>query len=117
MSLTAPEVVGRLDDIRTVTGYSVRPFVARVPDGDYRPTSPEAAAVVVLPVAGLTDPDNYEHEFRTHPDYGEALVHYFHVDGHTVWGATGRILVQLLELATDWRAPAHEDSHADGDVA
>ncbi len=34
------------------------------------------------------------------------VVHYFHVDGYTVWGATGRILVQLLELATGSKRPS-----------
>ena len=31
------DVVGRLDDIRTITNYAVRPFVARVPDREYTP--------------------------------------------------------------------------------
>jgi 8-oxo-dGTP pyrophosphatase MutT (NUDIX family) len=97
--------VGRLDDIRTITEYSVTPFVARVPDRKYDPDDREVAEVVVLPVAGLTDPENHEHERREHPHYGEIVIHYFHVDDYTVWGATGRILVQLLELTTEWRAP------------
>jgi 8-oxo-dGTP pyrophosphatase MutT (NUDIX family) len=97
--------VGRLDDIRTITEYSVTPFVARVPDREYDPDDREVAEVVVLPVAGLTDHANHEHERRNHPHYGDIVIHYFHVDGYTVWGATGRILVQLLELTTEWRAP------------
>jgi len=31
------EVVGQLDDIRTVTEYAVTPFVAHVPDRGVRP--------------------------------------------------------------------------------
>jgi hypothetical protein len=65
--------------------------------------------IAVLAVADLLDPDNYEWEHRTHPEYGDIVVHYFHVDGYTVWGATGRILVQLLELTTDWVAPPHRE--------
>jgi 8-oxo-dGTP pyrophosphatase MutT (NUDIX family) len=99
-------VVGHLDDIRTITGYSVTPVVAAVPDRRYRPDDREVAQVVVLPVAGLVDPENYESERRDHPEYGPVLVHYFHVDGHTVWGATGRIVAGLLALATDWTPPA-----------
>jgi 8-oxo-dGTP pyrophosphatase MutT (NUDIX family) len=99
------EVVGRLDDIRTITEYAVSPFVARIPDREYEPDDREVAEVVVLPVAGLTDLENHEHEHREHPYYGDVVIHYFHVNGYTVWGATGRILVQLLELTTDWRAP------------
>ena len=102
------EVVGRLDEIHTTTDYSVRPYVARVADREYVPDGNEAAAVVVLPVTALLDPANYEFERRVHPA-GEVVVHYFRVDGHTVWGATGEILVDLLETTTDWRAPAHDE--------
>ena len=103
-----PAVVGRLDDIRTVSEYAVRPFVARVPDRTYVPDGREIAEVAVLPVAGLTDPANYTTERRDHPHYGDIRLHYFQVDGYTVWGATGRMLVQLLELTTDWEAPPEE---------
>lgn len=99
-------VVGRLDDVRTVSNYSVRPFVATVPDREYVREEREVAEIVLLPVSGLVDPANYRAERRSHPRYGEVTVHYFHVDGYTVWGATGRVLVQFLELVTDWHPPS-----------
>lgn len=107
------DAVGQLDDIRTVTDYVVTPFVARVPDRDYRPDDREVAEVAVLPVSALLAPDNHEVERREHPQYGDHLVHYFHVDGYTVWGATARILVQLLELATGWSGGDAEAAVAD----
>jgi len=110
------DVVGRLDDIRTVTGYSVRPFVGTVPDREYRPGDEEVADVAVLSVDALTDRDNYESELRDHPHYGEIRVHFFHVDGYTVWGATGTMLIQLLELTTDWRPPPEPDREVDADA-
>ncbi|WP_267642514.1 NUDIX hydrolase [Haloarchaeobius amylolyticus] len=103
------DLVGRLDDIRTITEYAVTPFVGMAPDREYDPNEREVAEVAVLPVAALLDDENYEYEHRDHPHYGEIVIHYFHVDGYTVWGATGRILVQLLELTTDWRAPMRLD--------
>lgn len=106
--------VGRLDDIRTVTTYSISPFVVEVPDRAYEPGDREVAEVAVLPVEGLIDPANYEHDRRDHPYYGEIVIHYFHVGGYTVWGATARILVQFLELATDWRAPERLDPESYG---
>jgi 8-oxo-dGTP pyrophosphatase MutT (NUDIX family) len=99
------QFVGRLDDIETVTDYAVSPFVARVPDRAYDPDEREVAEVAVLPLAGLLDPTNYECERREHPDGGEALVDFFHVGGYTVWGATGRILAQFLELVAGWERP------------
>jgi 8-oxo-dGTP pyrophosphatase MutT (NUDIX family) len=109
------ERVGRLDDIRTITHYSISPFVVRIPDRQYDPDKREVAEIAVLPVSGLTDFDNYENEYREHPRYGEVVIHYFHVDGYTVWGATARMLVQLLELTTDWRAPEKIDRFVDTD--
>ncbi|MFC7019953.1 MULTISPECIES: NUDIX hydrolase [Haloarcula] len=111
----AVNVVGRLDDIRTITHYSVRPFVARIPDREYLPNDEEVAEVVTLSVADLTDPDNYESEQRDHPYYGEIRLHFFYVDGYTVWGATARMLVQLLELTTDWRMPPEPDRYTGPD--
>jgi len=111
----AVHVVGRLDDIRTVSEYSVRPFVARIPDREYHPSDAEVAEVVVLPVPELIDHGNYESERRDHPYYGEIRLHFFYVDGYTVWGATARMLVQFLELATDWRLPPEPDRIAGPD--
>jgi 8-oxo-dGTP pyrophosphatase MutT (NUDIX family) len=106
---TEASFVGRLDDIRTVSEFAVRPFVAEVPDRVYEPCEHEVAEVAVLSVDALTDRDNYESEHRDHPYYGDIRLHYFSVDGYTVWGATARILVQFLELATDWEMPPEPD--------
>ena len=102
-------VVGRLDDIRTVTDYSVRPVVGRIPDREYDPDEREVAEVVALAVGDLTDLDNYESERREHPEYGARRIHFFHVGAHTVWGATAVMLIQLLELTTDWCVPDEPD--------
>jgi 8-oxo-dGTP pyrophosphatase MutT (NUDIX family) len=110
------DCVGRLDDIRTVTRYSVRPYVARIPDRAYEPTDAEVAEIAILSVEDLTDASNYESERREHPHYGEIRLHYFYVDGYTVWGATARILVQFLELTTDWERPPEVDRKVDMDA-
>ncbi|QZA88727.1 CoA pyrophosphatase [Salinarchaeum sp. IM2453] len=94
--------VGRLDDIRTVTDYVVSPFVAEAPDLEYTPNDREVADVAVLPLDKLLDNTNHELERKYHPDYGNSTVHYFYVNGYTIWGATGRILSQFLSLVTDW---------------
>jgi 8-oxo-dGTP pyrophosphatase MutT (NUDIX family) len=118
IGLTSPEVeqVGRLDDIRTVTRYSVRPFVAQIPDRDYEPGDEEVAEIAILPLSGIMDLTNYESERRDHPYYGEIRLHFFYVDGYTVWGATARMLVQFLDLATDWEMPTDVDRVVDPDA-
>ncbi len=102
-------IVGRLDDIRTITEYAVTPVVARVPDRPYVPNESEVAEIIVVSVSALLASENYESEFRDHPHYGEIVIHYFHVDGYTIWGATGRIVVDFLERTTNWRAPERID--------
>jgi len=110
------DVVGAIDDIETVTRYLVRPFVGLVPDRPYTPDEYEVAEIARLSVEDLTDRTNYESEHRDHPDYGRIRVHFFHVDGYTVWGATGRMVAQLLELTTDWEIPPEVDRVADYDA-
>ncbi|WP_410765415.1 NUDIX hydrolase [Haloferax sp. DFSO60] len=118
IGLRAEEVTfhGRLDDILTITDYAVTPFVASVPDREYEPDHREVAEIVALSVDDLTDRANYESELRDHPKYGEIRLHFFHVDGYTVWGATGRMVVQLLELTTSWRMPEKVDRIVDPDA-
>ncbi len=108
--------VGRLDDIRTVTQFSVRPFVGTIPDTEYRPRSGEVAEVAILPLAALTDLENYHSERRDHPYYGDIRLHYFYVDEYTVWGATARMLVQFLELTTPWSPPPEVDAEVEPDA-
>ena len=108
--------VGQLDEIETSTGYAVRPFVATVPDQPFVPNEAEVAEVVLLSVGELTDLDNYESERREHPSYGDIRIHFFRVDGYTVWGATGEMLVQLLELVTEWSLPPKADRVVDPDA-
>jgi 8-oxo-dGTP pyrophosphatase MutT (NUDIX family) len=110
------EVVDRLDDIRTTSRYSVRPYVARVPDREYAPDGVEVTEVAVLAVEDLIDRSNYDSERRDHPYYGDIRLHYFRVDGYVVWGATARILAQLLELTTDWTVPEEPDRHVEPDA-
>jgi 8-oxo-dGTP pyrophosphatase MutT (NUDIX family) len=110
------DVVGRIDDVTTTSQYAVRPFVGVAPDREYVPDESEVAEVALLPVDGLTDPDNYESERRVHPDYGDHRVHFFRVNGYTVWGATGGMVVQLLDRTTDWRPPSEPDRVVDHDA-
>jgi len=118
IGLEPPEadIVGAIDDIETVTRYIVRPFVGTVPDRSYTPDEYEVAEIVRLGVDDLTDLSNYESEHRNHPEYGPIRIHFFHVDGYTVWGATGHMLAQLLELTTDWEIPPEVDRVAEPDA-
>lgn len=104
---TACTLHGPLDPITTVTGFEVTPFVGEIPPGPYRPNPAEVAEIITVPVVRLLEDDAYEVTVRDHPTFGETTVHHFHVEGNTIWGATARILVQLLELTHGWEPPEH----------
>ena len=106
---TEVDLLGRIDDVTTASDYAVRPFIGIAPDREYIPDESEVAEVVVLPVDAFTDPTNYESERRVGREGDPYRLHFFHVDGYLVWGATGGIVVQLLERTTDWRAPSTPD--------
>ena len=99
------ELVGRLDDIITTTNFVVTPVVAEVPNRQYDPNDREVAEVTIIPIDSFLDPSSYEHEFREGSNGDSYRVHYFHVEPHVVWGATARIVVQFLDLTTEWSVP------------
>jgi 8-oxo-dGTP pyrophosphatase MutT (NUDIX family) len=97
----APEdvqVLGLLPDVLAVsTGYCITGVVSRlVPGVVFRPDPREVAEVFTVPVAAITDPAIYREEIRSANGLPRR-VPYFHVAPHIVWGATGRVVQQLLE--------------------
>lgn len=102
------EVIGALDDCPTfVTGYVISPIVGVVDPlaftaaGRYpwNPSPAEIAALHELPLDGFRDPANLHVELREREGVPFTL-HRYTVQDTVVWGATARILHQLIELAT-----------------
>ncbi len=101
------EVIGQLDDCPTfVTGYVISPFVGIVDPlaftaaGRYpwTPSPAEIAALHELPLRSFLRNDNLRVEKR---EFGGRLydVYWYTVQGTIVWGATARIVHDLLALA------------------
>lgn len=89
------EVLGRMADYVTGTGYRITPILGLLPPGlELRPAPEEVEAVFEMPIGVLLDPDapkRQRHHVRgvwrdywvwPHPD-------------HYIWGATAAILVHL----------------------
>ncbi len=94
------EVLGALEPIPTVvTGYAVYPFVGVVP-GNFRwtPSDTEVAAVIDLPLPAVAAGYGRRRLVRR-----GAAIHTdtYVVDDHMIWGATARIVSDLLERAGD----------------
>ena len=94
----AVEVLGALDDFRTITDFVVTPFVGVIPHPfDYVPNSGEVAAVVEVPLSFLLDPANLRVEQRE--VWGQIIdVLFWDYGPYTIWGATARMLKNLLDL-------------------
>ena len=90
-------VLGRLDDIRTPTGYQIAPVVGAIPYPlSLEPAEEEVEAVVPFPYAYLANPEMVEEqEFVV--DGRRVTAPVFHYRGHRVWGATARMLADLVE--------------------
>jgi 8-oxo-dGTP pyrophosphatase MutT (NUDIX family) len=88
-------LLGSLSPIVTVTSFYVEPYVAAVPQPYvWRPAPAEIAEVIEAPVAELMDPVILERK----PMPGrEGLILFYHYGSHVIWGATAKILAELLE--------------------
>ena len=93
------EVVGELDHISTVVSKSfIVPIVARLDRRpDVAPMTGEVQRVLHVPLHELYRVDTYRQEIWWRPPV-EWPIHFFELDDETIWGATGRMLVQLLSL-------------------
>ncbi|MBI5499246.1 MAG: CoA pyrophosphatase [Deltaproteobacteria bacterium] len=93
----AVRLVGRLNDTPVLTGYLIRPFVGLLRARPAVRPSPEEIELVLWPsLRALAAPG----ACRWRPVHvGDLTVDSwtFDVDGHMVWGATARMLVELLE--------------------
>ena len=103
------EALGTIDDCPTfVTGYVITPVVGVVDPlaftaaGRYpwEPSPAEIAALHELPLSGFCDPDNLRVEMREREGV-EFELYWYTVEGNVVWGATARILNQLITLAQE----------------
>ncbi|HUM02737.1 MAG TPA: CoA pyrophosphatase [Thermoanaerobaculia bacterium] len=87
--------LGRLSPLTTVTNFYVEPFVAAIPQPySFRPAPAEIAEVLEVPIPALLDPAVLE--TRRLPGREEPVLFYRYED-RVIWGATARMLAELLE--------------------
>ncbi|MCU1344435.1 MAG: putative hydrolase [Acidimicrobiia bacterium] len=110
------EVIGELDHLRTVSsGALMVPVVGRLPGLPALTANPgEVDRILLVSLRELMAPEVYRPErwhrpvtpelAYLHPSHpiGEMVdwrMDFFHLDDETVWGATARVLTQLLTVA------------------
>lgn len=92
------EILGRLDDQVTVTGFHIAPVVALLPRGAaLHVASEEVVDVFRLPFEMLLD-RSLPHKRVAIVDGAERSFHVWPHERHVIWGATGEILRRLALL-------------------
>jgi len=97
------EVVGRLSELITPTGYHITPYVGIIPHGIvYRLNEEEISGIIEVPLEHLLAPQNMRLE-RGEFFNRQTEMPYFEYEQHVIWGATGRITRELVELTLEYR--------------
>jgi 8-oxo-dGTP pyrophosphatase MutT (NUDIX family) len=96
------DVVGPLEELATVASqFVLEPFVGVLPERPVMVPNPgEVARIFDVAVSDLMEPSVYHEERWDLPGMGDRPMHFFDVADETVWGATARILYDLLVLVT-----------------
>jgi 8-oxo-dGTP pyrophosphatase MutT (NUDIX family) len=94
------EVLGRLDDIVTITNFIVTPYVGRITRRGPYPFAPsgyEVAELLEVPLPHLRRPNALNVEPVAWRDRLVPPPSYSFGE-HVIWGATGRLLQRFLEM-------------------
>jgi 8-oxo-dGTP pyrophosphatase MutT (NUDIX family) len=95
--------IGQLDRLRTVSsGSAIVPFVAALAGGrpDLAPNPHEVDEILHVSVDELLLDEVWREEYWRWPDENESgrEITFFELVGDTIWGATAKMLRQLLSL-------------------
>jgi 8-oxo-dGTP pyrophosphatase MutT (NUDIX family) len=94
------EIIGRMDDERTLTGFVITPYVGIIPyPYAFKISQKEVAYLVHLPFERLRGCDlvREQTEYRGRVETIDALYY----NGERIWGATCRMLLKLKRIVHD----------------
>jgi len=92
-------ILGELDDMCTVASdFCISPFVGMIPHPyPFKINHHEIQEIIEVPISAFLDENKFHKELRERN--GEPLqVYFYQHEDHTIWGATARIMKQLLDL-------------------
>lgn len=95
------EILGRLDDQPTPSGFCISPFVGWIKNGAAARirSEVEIREIFTAPVAALRSPSIYREDPPVHIDVYTFTIPHYQFGSYDIWGATGRILRQFFEEA------------------
>jgi len=104
------QVLGSLPPIATLTGYFINSFVGLIPyPYEFRPNSREVQRLLLLPLAGFYAPERwstgaYRYQGQT------TRVCCWRANHEVIWGATARIVLNLLAVLDQHPVPGDKDA-------
>lgn len=95
------EILGELDDITTITNFIISPFVGVIPyPYNFIINKDEIDQVLEIPIFTLLEKSNFWEEKFIY-DEKEHIVYFYKYKENIIWGATGKILKQFLEITSN----------------
>lgn len=93
------DVIGRLDDYATITGFHITPIVGLLtPPLALAPDDFEVAEVFEVPLTFIMDPANHQTDSRALPSGEKRWFYVIPYQQRYIWGATAGMLVNLQEV-------------------
>jgi hypothetical protein len=94
------EIVGRLDDMTTLTGFVITPYVGIIPyPYRFKISQKEVAYLIYLPFEHLKKSDLVHEQIEYRGK--EETIDCFYYNGDRIWGATCRMLLKLKRIVHD----------------
>lgn len=88
--------IGQLNDIWTLTGYLIQPFVFLIKEPiNIRPNPDEINSILNIPITFFEEDKNRLHQIINYKNRQLNSFTYTY-EGHTIWGATATILATLF---------------------
>lgn len=99
------DVLGQLDDLRTISNFRIRPFVGwyKGEQAVFKFSTLEVEYLLEVPISHLQDPANFREDHRKFGDREVVLPSYLFNDD-LIFGATARIVTNFLDLVQTARA-------------
>ena len=96
-------ILGQLDQVTASSSYLVTPFVGLIPfPYEFSLNPNETTAVFSVPVSALMDSSCMSVDMNRHGVWRP--IYHFKYQQWDIWGATAKMVKQLLELAYDFKA-------------
>jgi 8-oxo-dGTP pyrophosphatase MutT (NUDIX family) len=105
------EILGGLTPMATVTGYWVNAFVGLIPHPyDFRLNEQEVKSLLFFPLAGFCEAGRWNSGDYTYQGQSVRVCCWRH-EGTVIWGATARLLLDLLARLGEIPFPGGVDAH------